>query len=650
MSASARKFSLGVSRRSTLWLTLSLLLAVLVPSGCLLWFMNRALVNEELAMRQRLAEAYRGHLEFVQSLLATHWQQQAETLESQAAENAPAATFARFVRAERADAAIICDTNGHAVYPDRNTAAHSEPGEPAWATARGLENSDLAAAAQAYAKLAATAPQIGLAAQALQAQARCLVQAGQREAAAAVLTGPLAESRFQSATDSDGRLIVPNAELMAVELLQSSQPDRAISFVEALNRKLNDYDRPMPAAQRRFLMRELQRLSGKDQLFPTLAAEDLAARYLESDPLSFQEPGIRGTRLPEVWQLTSSRGRIVLLFRTASLQEQLRRALPQASDPKVRVDFTTRGLETDRALLSLAAGPALPGWQLTLSLTDREQHEAGAKRRARLYVWVSGFVITLVVILAVLAIGMIRRQAALTQLRNDLVANVTHELKTPLASTRLLVETLLNSEKLEEKTVREYLELIARENLRLSRLIDNFLTFSRIERNKYTFEFKTVPAATLAESAATAVRERFSTPDCTLGLSIPTDLPEVQADADAMVTALLNLLDNAYKYSGETKRIEFTANAANGSVTFSVRDNGIGLSASDAKRVFHRFYQVNEHLSRSSGGAGLGLSIVQFIVSAHQGTVGVESELNRGSTFTISVPALRSGTTRNVQV
>jgi signal transduction histidine kinase len=244
----------------------------------------------------------------------------------------------------------------------------------------------------------------------------------------------------------------------------------------------------------------------------------------------------------------------------------------------------------------------------------------------------------LVVALALLALGMIRRQAALTQLRNDLVANVTHELKTPLASTRLLVETLLNAEKLEEKTAREYLELIARENLRLSRLIDNFLTFSRIERNKYTFDFKDVPATSLAETAVAAVRERFNTPECRFEVNIPADLPKVRADADAMVTALLNLLDNAYKYSGESKQIGFSAEAANGNVAFSVKDNGIGLSPRDTKRVFKRFYQVNEHLSRSSGGAGLGLSIVQFIVAAHGGTVQVESELRRGSTFTVMIP------------
>jgi signal transduction histidine kinase len=109
-----------------------------------------------------------------------------------------------------------------------------------------------------------------------------------------------------------------------------------------------------------------------------------------------------------------------------------------------------------------------------------------------------------------------------------------------------------------------------------------------------------------------------------------------------MVTVLVNLLDNAWKYSGDEKKVSLTADAQNGCVVFAVRDNGIGLSPSDAKRVFQRFYQVHQHLSPTRGGCGLGLSIVQFIVSAHRGTVRVESELGRGSTFIVTLPAAGS--------
>ena len=116
------------------------------------------------------------------------------------------------------------------------------------------------------------------------------------------------------------------------------------------------------------------------------------------------------------------------------------------------------------------------------------------------------------------------------------------------------------------------------------------------------------------------------------------ELPEIVADPDAMVTAVVNLLDNAWKYSGDHKTICLSAKGENGHVTFSVRDNGIGLTPRETKRVFKRFYQVDQRLSRSAGGCGLGLSIVNFIVAAHHGEVRVDSEPGKGSTFSIDVP------------
>jgi signal transduction histidine kinase len=197
----------------------------------------------------------------------------------------------------------------------------------------------------------------------------------------------------------------------------------------------------------------------------------------------------------------------------------------------------------------------------------------------------------------------------------------------------------LNSPTLDEQTARQYLQLIAGENLRLSRLIDNFLAFSRMERNKQAFEFSETRPQQIVESAAGAVRERFNTPDCSFQAEVAPDLPAIFADTDALVTAVVNLLDNAYKYSGEPKEIQLRAGAKNGQVVFSVTDNGIGLAPRETRRIFKRFYQVDQRLARAGGGCGLGLSIVQFIVTAHHGTVGVESEPGRGSTFTISIPA-----------
>jgi signal transduction histidine kinase len=634
------KLTIGTGRPSGSWLMLLLVLAAIVPSVCLLWFMNQAVHNERLAVRQKLADAYRANLSLVQQQLEAVWRQTASALDAEAGQLSAPALFAKQVRAGLADAVICFDSAGRVVYPGPALAPRLDAPSTAWAQAEYRESDNPAEAAAAFARLAGPAANANLAARALLAQARCLVKAGDTNAAISVLTGPLEEERYQRATDTQGRLLVPNAELMALELFKLSAPDRARATLERLKARLLDYDDPaLSAPQRRFLMHEVQRLFPDETFAPLLAAEDLAASVLEAGPAHAGESTLRPTALPGVWQFASTRGRVVTLHHTESVLDRMPTAAAgQLLPADVRLGVASPGHEIEQSFLSLPAGASLPGWRLALVLKDQRLFDTAAEQRIASYVWIGVLVFATVIVLAALALRLVRRQMALTQLRNDLVANVTHELKTPLASMRLLVDTLLNSQPLHEQTAREYLQLIAQENLRLSRLIDNFLTFSRMERNKYAFGFKEVPAADIVEGAITAMRERFNAPGCRFETQIAPGLPAVLADPDALVTAVVNLLDNAYKYSGEEKQITLSARAENGSVFFAVKDNGIGLSPRDTKRIFKRFFQVDQRLSRSEGGCGLGLSIVKFIVTAHNGSVRVESQPGRGSTFTISLP------------
>ena len=629
-------------RPSGLWLMLLLLLAALVPSACLLWFMNQAVRNERLAVRQKLADAYRANLSLVQGRLDASWREKALALDAEAERLAAPTLFKSQVSSGLADAVVCFDTNGSIVYPGPAPAPAPEAPAAAWTEAASLESSDASAAAAAFARLAAQTTNANEIARAFLAQARCLVKAGDTNEAAAVLTGPLEDDRYRHATDPEGRLLVPNAELMALELVRGSDSNRVLTTRSRLVPRLLDYeDRAISAPQRRFLMRELQRLAPDPAVAQMLAAEDLAARWLEAGPARPGEPALRPTAVPDVWQFTSGAGRVVALHRTEALRDRLRAGVSsELLPPDVTLTFLPPGKESERPLWWQMAGPELPGWLIAFSPQGGGSADTLAEQRIASYIWIGVLVFATVTVLAALALRLVRRQVAVTQLRNDLVANVTHELKTPLASMRLLVDTLLNSQPLNVQTAREYLQLIAQENLRLSRLIDNFLTFSRMERNKYAFGFKEVPAADIVEGAVTAVRERFNVPGCHFKAEAATDLPPVLADADAMVTAVVNLLDNAYKYSGDEKQITLTAGAENGSVVFSVKDNGIGLSPRDTRRIFKRFYQVDQRLSRSGGGCGLGLSIVKFIVTAHHGTVLVESEPGRGSMFTISLPGV----------
>jgi signal transduction histidine kinase len=219
------------------------------------------------------------------------------------------------------------------------------------------------------------------------------------------------------------------------------------------------------------------------------------------------------------------------------------------------------------------------------------------------------------------------------------MATVSHELKTPLSSLRALIDTLLEGRVRNQEQYREYLQLAAKENERLSRLIDHFLAFSRMERNKHALEFSEVRVDEIVSAAVGAVCERYESTEARLDVEIPAGLPTIWGDADALTTALVDLLDNAHKYTADDKHVIVRAYADGDTVRLEVQDNGVGLSRRAAKRVFDPFFQVDQRLSRHTGGCGLGLSIVRFIVKAHGGSVDVTSRPGHGSTFAATLPA-----------
>jgi signal transduction histidine kinase len=407
-----------------------------------------------------------------------------------------------------------------------------------------------------------------------------------------------------------------------------------------------DYENPMLAAsQRRFLTKEVQRLSPEKIKFPMFAAEELAAEISENNPHPAKDSALQRSALPGVWQFTTPNHRTLALIRSDKLLATVKTA--EASDDSltdVKVTLVPPELDAPDAFVTLPAGEPMPGWRLALWLKDGRLFEATAGHQAAIYLWTAVFVMSGMGVLTVLSMRIVRRQMRIARLKNDLAATVSHELKTPLASMRVLVETLLDSPKLDESRTREYLQLIAQENERLSRLIQNFLTFSRMQRRRHSFQFSSLPARQVVEAAMASARGRFDSPRCRLDVQVEDDLPPIMADADALAAALINLIENAYKYSEEVKHIVLRARAENGNVIFSVTDNGIGIGPRERRRLFEPFYQVDERLSRKGTGCGLGLSIVQFITKAHRGSVSVESQPGYGSTFCISLPAASDGT------
>ena len=406
-----------------------------------------------------------------------------------------------------------------------------------------------------------------------------------------------------------------------------------------LSRRLNDYTPPaMPSNQRRFLMQQLKAIWPECPDFPTLAAEDIAAAFLKSAPENLEPGHLLQTENSDIWGYQTPDKSAIVLFRQEKLKAILNKAINDRNPPPgIRLEIREPG-NSNAAFVATDLGETLPSWNLALILDEPDPFKSASSRNIAMYLWTGILMTVVIATVAVLIAGYLRRQIRLTRLKNDLIATVSHELKTPLASMRLLVDTLLEGRYQDTQQTLEYLQIISRENARLSNLIEEFLTFSRMERNKTQFDMKPLQADEFVQPAVEALRDRLHASNCQFTLDVASDLPSIRGDRDALTTVLVNLLDNALKYSNEDRKIQLRGFSRNGQLRLEVEDNGIGFSRSTAKKIFDRFYQADRSLSRSAGGCGLGLSIVRFIVTAHGGEITARSRPGSGSTFTVLLP------------
>jgi signal transduction histidine kinase len=213
-------------------------------------------------------------------------------------------------------------------------------------------------------------------------------------------------------------------------------------------------------------------------------------------------------------------------------------------------------------------------------------------------------------------------------------------LRTPLALIRLYAETL-ELGRLSMGKYQEYFRIIREESERLSALINNILDFSRIEAGRKEYEFKETKLAELVRSTLDSYRFQIEQNGFALEEKICNDIPPVTVDREAMARSLLNLLNNALKYSKDRKYIGVSLYCSNGSVNLEVQDQGIGIPTAEQKKIFEKFYRCGDPLVHDVKGSGLGLSLVRHIVRAHGGDVEVESAPQKGSKFTIRLPLNR---------
>src|SRR5712692_6785251 len=232
----------------------------------------------------------------------------------------------------------------------------------------------------------------------------------------------------------------------------------------------------------------------------------------------------------------------------------------------------------------------------------------------------------------------VSKEMALAKLKSDFVANVSHELRTPLSLIRLYAETLEMGRLTSPEKYGEYFRTIRKESERLSALINNILDFSRIEAGKKEYNFRETNLAELVRTTLEAYRYQIEQNGFEFQENIEDNLPPVRVDREAIARSLLNLVNNALKYSPNEKFIGVKLHRANGSVQLEVVDHGIGIPRSEQPKIFEKFYRVCDPLVHNTKGSGLGLSLVRHIVRAHGGDVRVESAPGKGSKFVIALP------------
>jgi len=232
----------------------------------------------------------------------------------------------------------------------------------------------------------------------------------------------------------------------------------------------------------------------------------------------------------------------------------------------------------------------------------------------------------------------VSREMNLARLKSDFVANVSHELRTPLALIRLYAETLELGRLTAKEKYQEYFRIIREESERLTALINNILDFSRIDAGRKEYEFEETNLAELVHSTLDSYRFQIQQNGFGFEENISSDIPPVKVDREAIARSLLNLVNNALKYSKDQKYIGVSLYRVNGSVNLEVRDRGIGIPANEHEKIFEKFYRCGDPLVHNVKGSGLGLSLVRHIARAHGGDVLVESAPDKGSKFTIALP------------
>jgi signal transduction histidine kinase len=325
--------------------------------------------------------------------------------------------------------------------------------------------------------------------------------------------------------------------------------------------------------------------------------------------------------------------RLAIIVRGENILDSITSSTAYSETILANVQFATgAGLDGE------SLGPSFPGLKLVYA-TDGEVSllsDWGPQH--------SFYLIALLLVLCVTLFGAyflwrdVGRELQMAEMRSQFIASVSHELKTPLTAIRIFAETLRLGRPEDPQAKSEYLDTIVNESHRLTRLLNNVLDFSKIEKGNRTYRKEPVCLSEVVNAAAQATQYPLRQQGFHLNVHMEDNLPYIQVDRDAIEQAIQNLLSNAMKYSGESREIDLRVQKRDGQAVIEVTDQGIGIDPAQQKRIFEKFYRVPSEENERIGGTGLGLALVFHIVKAHDGYVELRSLLGKGSTFSIHLP------------
>ncbi len=288
--------------------------------------------------------------------------------------------------------------------------------------------------------------------------------------------------------------------------------------------------------------------------------------------------------------------------------------------------------------LSLPLPPPLSDWRITAQLPSGDPIQTALWRNRLIYIVVLSLFYVVIAIGVIVTMRTISREVRLSRMKTDFVSNMSHELRTPLTSIRMFAETLKMGRARTEAEREACIDAIFQESERLSALAERTLDWARLEAGRRIFEDKPVDLEALVRETVELFVSRGTVQRDGLTLRVDGGSFRVRGDRGALSQVVMNLLENAAKYTPLEKRLSVRLRSDDRHGHVDVEDNGIGMSRGDMRRIFDRFYRADDLLARRTEGTGLGLSIARKIVDAHQGRITVNSRLGAGSTFTMSLP------------